>query len=86
MKMIKMARSVIILGFFHSISALVFIVHLCTGPPMGESMITPWDIGAAISALLSIVLCPILWICIAVRLKLQTNKEKSEQEHGGDAA
>ena len=49
-------------------------------------MITPWDIGAAISALLSIVLCPILWICIAVRLKLQTNKEKSEQEHGGDAA
>src|SRR5260370_5664933 len=59
-------RKILLLStiFLHCIAFGIFVFCVHSGPPMGESEFSPWDLGIIISSVLGFILLPLLYIPI----------------------
>jgi hypothetical protein len=48
----------------HCVAFAIFALCLLSGPPMGESEFSPWDLGFWVSALLGFLVLPLLYLGI----------------------
>ena len=60
--------------FLHCIAFGIFALCVYSGPPMGESEFSPWDLGIIVSSVLGFILLPLLYIPILRRRTVQPGK------------
>ena len=64
----------------HCVALGIFAFCVHSGPPMGESMFNPWDLGIITSFFLGFVVFPMLYLIAFVRRRAAHMSATSEQQ------